>query len=253
MHDIGVLLHSQAQSELRTQVGLGIVYTVTGAKSMQIIEVLAAGKQDEDVDLTKYIFIFGIVQLFLSQIKNFASLWWVSIVGALMALLYSAMAGILAIAAAGTDSRSPDYSKRGDGSSFWRGVFTSMGAITFAYAGQSVFLEIQATLRVPPPAKASMLKGVAIRHLAAWCRHCSKCSRSCTGMHPCRTSYCCLNEHLMRSGCCFQLCIQKAANAKLARPSDTLCVVQVFTQRTWWQTSATSSWRARVMAPTATL
>jgi Transmembrane amino acid transporter protein len=139
------------------QVGLAAVYTVTGAKSMHVIQELSIG--NEGADLTKYVFIFGVVQLALSQIPDFAHLWWVSIIGAAMSLGYSLLSGALAIAAARSDNASADYGRRGGGAAFWRGVFTSLGAIAFAYGGHSVLLEIQATLRVPPSAKASMMKG----------------------------------------------------------------------------------------------
>ena len=139
------------------QVGLAVVYTVTGAKSMRIIEVLNTG--NEDATMLKYTFIFGVVQLLLSQIPDFAHLWVVSIIGAVMSLCYSLLSGVLAMAAAASDDVPPDYGKRDSGPDFWRGVFTSLGAVTFAYGGHSVLLEIQATLRVPPEAKQSMMRG----------------------------------------------------------------------------------------------
>lgn len=151
------------------------MYTVTGAKSLHVIEELATGS--ENVNLTKYVFMFGVVQLALSQIPDFAQLWWLSIIGAIMSLGYSVLSSILAIAAArGVDV---DYSQRGDGAAFWRGVFTSMGAIAFAYGGHSVLLEIQATLRTPPSARDSMMKGLNSL-CAAGCRY--VCSAGAPGL-----------------------------------------------------------------------
>jgi hypothetical protein len=77
-----------------------------------------------------------------------------------MSLLYSLLSGILAITAAKSDNVAPDYAHRDSEAAFWRGVFTSLGAVTFAYGGHSVLLEIQATLKAPPPPFESMMKGV---------------------------------------------------------------------------------------------
>ena len=113
------------------------------------------------VGLTKYVFIFGAAQVALSQIPNFKHLWWVSIIGATMSLGYSLLAGVLAVAAARSEGFERSYGRRvGESETdFTRGVFTALGAVTFAYGGHSVLLEIQATLRAPPPPFRSMMKG----------------------------------------------------------------------------------------------
>jgi amino acid permease len=149
------------------QIGLAVTYTVTAAESMQVLELL--GKDDDDMNpemhngLTKYIFIFAICQVAFSQIPNFQHLWWVSIIGAIMSLLYSALSGILAITAARDADDGPAYGRRvlESGTEFWRNVFTSLGAVTFAYGGHSVLLEIQATLKAPPPPLGNMMKGAS--------------------------------------------------------------------------------------------
>lgn len=147
------------------QLGLAITYTVTGAQSMHIIEVLRDDDPALSIDaecrpgLAKFVFIFAVFQLFLSQIPSFKHLWWVSIIGAAMSLGYSLLSGFLAIAAA--SEVDADFGRRPGESDedFWRQVFVSLGAVTFAYGGHSVLLEIQATLRVPPSARESMMKG----------------------------------------------------------------------------------------------
>ena len=173
--------------EIAIQVGLAAVYTVTGAKSMAVLEDLSKD-EDSGASITKYTFVFGAVQLLLSQIPDFAHLWWVSIVGAAMSLGYSLLSGALAIAAAQARDGGADYGKRGSGAEFWRGVFTSLGAITFAYGGHSVLLEIQATLRVPPSAKVSMMKGVA-----PFCASTRFEKREKEGLHKTKVS--CLLHH----------------------------------------------------------
>lgn len=149
------------------QIGLAITYTVTAADSMAVIEELhkSTDAQPVMVGLTKYVFIFGAAQAALSQIPNFKHLWWVSIIGATMSLGYSFLAGVLAISASRQEDFDQQYSRRDpeNDSHFIRGVFTALGAVTFAYGGHSVLLEIQATLRAPPPPFRSMMKG-APRH-----------------------------------------------------------------------------------------
>lgn len=131
---------------LALQVGLAVTYTVTAAESMQILEILHEEAEVRHPDihpgLMKYVFIFAIFQVGLSQIPNIQHLWWVSIIGALMSLLYSLLSGILAITAAKSDNVAPDYAHRDSEAAFWRGVFTSLGAVTFTYGGHSVLLEI---------------------------------------------------------------------------------------------------------------
>jgi len=52
-----------------------------------------------------------------------------------MSIGYSLLAGIVAIAAHGDESFTPDYSPRGEGWPLWRGALNALGAVTFAYGG----------------------------------------------------------------------------------------------------------------------
>jgi Transmembrane amino acid transporter protein len=136
-----------------------VTYTVTAGKGLRRIEELAT--DDMHVNLTKYIFLFGAVQIGLSQIGTFAQLWWVSLVGAAMSVCYSVLAGLAALTAANDAAplRTFDRSADTHGWAYVRGIFNALGAVTFAYGGHSVLLEIQATLRVPPPPRSNMMKG----------------------------------------------------------------------------------------------
>lgn len=77
-----------------------------------------------------------------------------------MSLGYSLLAGILAIVASQSDDFTPTYEPRGEGWPLWRGILNALGGVTFAYGGHSVLLEIQATLKTPPSARDSMMRGV---------------------------------------------------------------------------------------------
>lgn len=75
-----------------------------------------------------------------------------------MSIGYSAIVTIACIAHG--RSASVDYSSRDTGANEVLGALSALGAVTFSYGGHSVLLEIQATLRAPPPPKESMMKGV---------------------------------------------------------------------------------------------
>lgn len=85
--------------------------------------------------------------------------------GAAMSLGYSLLAGILAIVASRDEDFTAEYGARDDGWPLWRGILNALGGITFAYGGHSVLLEIQATLKTPPSARDSMMKGTFL----LWC------------------------------------------------------------------------------------
>lgn len=86
-------MRTQGTVQAVVQVGLAVTYTVTAGKSLQVIQELftdgceisidpeidsdIAGVTDCSVNLTQYIFLFGFVQLLLSQIPSFHHLWCV--------------------------------------------------------------------------------------------------------------------------------------------------------------------------------
>lgn len=51
-----------------------------------------------DQGLTGWIFIFGGLQLFLSQLPNFHGLWWVSMLGAATSCIYTSIAAFASAA-----------------------------------------------------------------------------------------------------------------------------------------------------------
>lgn len=149
-------------------IGLAVAYLVTAGQSFQAVHNGRCNGHTEnaansDVDnckraLTGWIILFGGIQLLLSQVKDFHSLWWVSLLGAAMSVMYS-MIAFVASAVKGHSGVS--FDKR-SGSAVDRtfGTFNSFGTIMFAFGGQIVMPEIQATLAVPPPAVESMMKGI---------------------------------------------------------------------------------------------
>eukprot|EP00891_Asterochloris_glomerata_P003121 jgi/Astpho2/3121/Aster-x1124 len=155
--------------------GLAITYTVTAGQSFQGIHDPSCsghteGAQDISspndkchLHLTGFIILFGAIQACLSQLKDFHSLWWASLVGAAMSMMYSAIAFF---ASAATHRDAASYSARpGTPADLAFGVANSLGTIMFAYGGQVVLLEIQATLGRPPSTAVSMMKSVYLAYV----------------------------------------------------------------------------------------
>ncbi|PKA55496.1 Lysine histidine transporter 2 [Apostasia shenzhenica] len=150
--------------QLIVQVGVNIVYMVTGGKSLQKFHNIVC--QDcSNIKLSYFIMIFGSVHFVLSQLPNFNSISGVSLAAAVMSLSYSTVAWV----AAGGKGKHPgtEYSMLGTSESdkvF--NFFTALGDVAFAYAGHNVVLEIQATIPSSPekPSKKPMWKGVMVAY-----------------------------------------------------------------------------------------
>ncbi|BDA43177.1 Lysine histidine transporter-like 1 [Coccomyxa sp. Obi] len=152
-------------------VGLAITYTATAGQSLQAVHsstcnnavyrAVGAGRTDRNCSsaLAWWTIVFSFFELFLSQLKDFHSLWWVSLLGAAMSAMYSTLAFATSVAA-GTDGAS--YGPRNESSaSLVLGAFNALGTIMFAFGGHAILLEVQATMQTPPSALVSMMRGLA--------------------------------------------------------------------------------------------
>lgn len=95
------------------------------------------------------------------QLPNLEEVWWVSAVGTFTSLLYCFIALILGAI----------YAKAGLGEVGGRpagasdkafGVLNALGSCGFAYGFSTVLLEIEDTLRQPPPAARTMTSAINI-------------------------------------------------------------------------------------------
>ncbi|KAL8137367.1 hypothetical protein V2J09_003368 [Rumex salicifolius] len=151
--------------QLIVEVGVDIVYMVTGGKSLQKFHDLVC-KDCKKIKTTYFIMIFASVHFVLSHLPNFNSIAGVSLAAAVMSLSYSTIAW----AASADKGVQPDvsYSSRSQtdpGKVF--GFFNGLGDVAFAYAGHNVVLEIQATIPSTPekPSKGPMWKGVIVAYI----------------------------------------------------------------------------------------
>ncbi|CAO2210379.1 unnamed protein product [Urochloa humidicola] len=151
--------------QLVVEVGLSIVYMVTGGQSLQKFYDVICPKC-KHIRTTYFIMIFASIHFVLSQLPNFQSISSVSLVAAVMSLCYSAIAWIASLAKG--KSADVDYHLRATktpGKVF--GFFGALGNVAFAYAGHNVVLEIQATIPSTPeqPSKKPMWQGVVVAYI----------------------------------------------------------------------------------------
>eukprot|EP00249_Psilotum_nudum_P018671 c26910_g3_i1 orf=491-1687(+) len=158
--------------QLIVEVGVDIVYMVTGGRSLKKFQETVCGtfKQPgnscRQLGLSIWIMVFASAHFFLSQLPNFNSIAGVSLAAAVMSLSYSTIAW----AASASGGRQPGYSYKYPDTSTGNlvfGVFTALGDVAFAYAGHNVVLEIQATIPSTPenPSKIAMWRGVVVAYI----------------------------------------------------------------------------------------
>ncbi|KAL0431587.1 UNVERIFIED_CONTAM: Lysine histidine transporter 1 [Sesamum radiatum] len=115
--------------QLIVEVGINIVYMITGGQSLKKFHNLVC-KGCKNISLTYFIMIFASVHFVLSQLPNFHSISGVSLAAAVMSL-------------------------------------SALGTVAFAYAGHNVVLEIQSTMPSTPqrPSKVPMWRGVIAAYI----------------------------------------------------------------------------------------
>ncbi|CAN6464183.1 unnamed protein product [Victoria cruziana] len=158
-------LYIVVPQQLVVEVGVNIVYMVTGGKSLKKFHDTIC-PNCKDIRLTYFILIFASCHLVLSQLPNFNSISVVSLAAAVMSLSYSTIAWG-ASAQKGKQAH-VDYGLKATtvpGTIF--NVLSALGDVAFAYAGHNVVLEIQATIPSTPekPSKKPMWKGVIFAYI----------------------------------------------------------------------------------------
>ncbi|BAS92950.1 lysine histidine transporter 1 [Oryza sativa Japonica Group] len=154
--------------QLIVQVGTDIVYMVTGGQTLKKFVELACDGRCADIRLTFYIMMFASAQFVLSQCPNFNSISAVSAAAAAMSLCYSMIAFFASVLKAHPAAAAAvDYGfKATTAAGRVFGAFNALGAVSFAFAGHNVVLEIQATIPSTPerPSKRPMWRGVVVAY-----------------------------------------------------------------------------------------
>ncbi|KAL0800139.1 hypothetical protein Bca101_055314 [Brassica carinata] len=151
--------------QLIVEVGVDIVYMVTGGKSLKKVHELLC-TDCKNIRTTFWIMIFASVHFVISHLPNFNSISGISLAAAVMSLTYSTIAWTASVHKGVKPD--VDYSYRASttpGNVF--NFLNAMGDVAFAYAGHNVVLEIQATIPSTPevPSKVPMWRGVVVAYI----------------------------------------------------------------------------------------
>ncbi|XP_072990602.1 lysine histidine transporter 1-like [Typha latifolia] len=151
--------------QLIVEVGLNIVYMVTGGKSLKKFHDTVCPDY-RSFKTTYFIMIFASVHFVLSQLPNFNSISGVSLAAAVMSLSYSTIAWGASVDKGRVEDVQYGYKSPSTGGTVLS-FFSALGDVAFAYAGHNVVLEIQATIPSTPekPSKKPMWKGVLVAYI----------------------------------------------------------------------------------------
>ncbi|XP_030441985.2 lysine histidine transporter 1-like [Syzygium oleosum] len=158
-------LYIVVPQQLVVEVGVDIVYMVTGGKSLQKIYNLAQ-PNGKPLKTTYFIMIFASCHFVLAHLPNFNAISMVSLAAAVMSLSYSTIAWAASVHKG--IEKNVEYGSRA--STTPAKVFnflSALGDVAFAYAGHNVVLEIQATIPSTPakPSKGPMWRGVVFAYI----------------------------------------------------------------------------------------
>ncbi|KAA0040728.1 Aa_trans domain-containing protein [Cucumis melo var. makuwa] len=134
--------------QLMVEIGVNIVYMITGGNSLKKIHDLAC-HDCKPIKTTYFIMIFASVHFFLSNLPSFNSITLVSLAAAVMSLSYSTIAWV----ASAHKGVVPDVSYGHRATTTAGNVFnflSALGDVAFEFAGHNVVLEIQATIPSTP-------------------------------------------------------------------------------------------------------
>ncbi|KAJ7963492.1 Amino acid permease [Quillaja saponaria] len=150
--------------------GTCVAYVITTANSMRAIQKSNCyHKEGHNAPCsygdTLYMILFGIVQIVMSQIPDFHNMEWLSVIAAIMSFTYSFIGLGLGLAKViengrimGSISGVPAAK---DANKLWL-AFEAVADIAFAYPYAIILLEIQDTLKSPPPENQTMKKASMI-------------------------------------------------------------------------------------------
>ncbi|KAG6528707.1 amino acid permease 3-like [Zingiber officinale] len=157
-------------------VGVAIGYTIAASISMVAVKRSNCFHEKGDdspceVNSNPYMIMFGVAQIIFSQIPDFDQIWWLSIVAAVMSFTYSSIGlglGIAQVIKNGGFRGSLTGISIGVVSQMdkiWR-TLQAFGDIAFAYSYSIILIEIQDTIKAPPPSEAKVMKRATLISVA---------------------------------------------------------------------------------------
>ncbi|KAI3666016.1 hypothetical protein L6452_44654 [Arctium lappa] len=159
-------LYVVVPQQLIVEVGLNVVYMVTGGKCLMKFHYLVCNDDCKDIKLTYFIMIFASVHFVISHLPNFNSIAGVSLAAAVMSLSYSTLVWTTSLKKGVQPDVHYGYKAKSMADTVFN-FFSALGDMAFAYAGHNVVLEIQATIPSTPekPSKGPMWKGVVVAYI----------------------------------------------------------------------------------------
>ncbi|KAG0520312.1 hypothetical protein BDA96_08G063400 [Sorghum bicolor] len=150
-------------------VGVAIGYTIASSISMKAIRRAGCfhshGHEDPcKSSSTPYMILFGVVEILFSQIPDFDQIWWLSIVAAVMSFTYSSIGlslGIAQTVSHGGFKGSLTGVSIGAGVTSTQKIWHTLqafGDIAFAYSFSNILIEIQDTIKAPPPSESKVMQ-----------------------------------------------------------------------------------------------
>ncbi|KAH7515544.1 hypothetical protein FEM48_Zijuj10G0038000 [Ziziphus jujuba var. spinosa] len=151
--------------QLVVEVGVNIVYMLTGGKSLKKFHDTVC-PSCKSIKTTYFIMIFASVHFVLSHLPNFNSITVVSLAAAVMSLSYSTIAWGASVHKGVQPNVDYSYKSSSTADTVFD-FFSALGDVAFAYAGHNVVLEIQATIPSTPekPSKGPMWIGVVVAYI----------------------------------------------------------------------------------------
>ncbi|XP_022134087.1 lysine histidine transporter 1-like [Momordica charantia] len=158
-------LYIVVPQQLVVEVGVNIVYMVTGGQSLKKFYETVCPSCIK-IKQTYFIMIFSSVHFVLSHLPNFNSISAVSLAAAVMSLSYSTIAWAASVHKGVQEDVQYGYKAHSTSGTVFN-FFTALGDVAFAYAGHNVVLEIQATIPSTPdkPSKGPMWRGVIVAYI----------------------------------------------------------------------------------------
>ncbi|PKA57119.1 Amino acid permease 2 [Apostasia shenzhenica] len=156
--------------------GVAIGYTIASSISMMAITRSncfhkKGRKTPCQISSNPYMIIFGVMEIIFSQIPDFDQIWWLSIVAAVMSFTYSSIGlalGIVQVVANGGIKGSLTGISIGSVTQtekIWRSL-QAFGDIAFAYSYSMILIEIQDTIKSPPPSESKVIKKATLLSVA---------------------------------------------------------------------------------------
>ncbi|AET00870.1 putative amino acid transporter, transmembrane domain-containing protein [Medicago truncatula] len=150
--------------------GFGIAFVITTAISLRAIQISISQHNKENETPSEfadayYMLIFGIVQIALSQIPNLHDIHWLSVVAAITSFGYCFIGmglSIMQIIENGYAKGSIEGISTSSGTEKLWLVSQALGDVSFSYPFSTIMMEIQDTLKTPPPENQTMKKASTI-------------------------------------------------------------------------------------------